>query len=305
MKKVLVIHGGAGVIPKSFPPEKVNAYLQSLAQVLEHGFSVLNQGGSALDAVTSAVLQFECDPLFNAGKGAVYTTEATHELDASIMDGRTREFGAVCTVRHVKHPVTLARIVMEQSDHFMLSGSGAESFAKRHGVEMVDNSYFDNEYRFRQLEKAREQNIVARDHDIDSVKPMGTVGAVALDGNGNLAAATSTGGTTNKVCGRVGDTPILGAGTYANNDSCAVSCTGFGEEFIKNMVAYDIHARMAYQGLSLKEATEKVVFEQLDKGMGGLIAVDRYGNFAQPFNTPGMFRGVQTDTTPPRTAIWE
>lgn len=305
MKQVLVIHGGAGVIPQTFPPEKIAAYKKGLARALGKGFWVLKNGGCALDSAMAAILEFERDPLFNAGRGAVYTADETHEMDAAIMNGRTLDFGAVCTVRHVKHPIRLARAVMEHSPHLFLSADGAETFARERGLEFVDNRFFDDAYRYQQLLEAKETGAIVRDHDIETAKPMGTVGAVALDASGNLAAATSTGGTTNKACGRVGDTPIPGAGTYADNRTCAVSCTGFGEEFMIKAAAYDVHARMSYQGLSLEQAARKVTFEHLEPGSGGLIALDRHGNFALPFNTPGMFRGVQTNDSEPCVNIWE
>jgi len=300
-----VIHGGAGVIPKTFPPEKIKTYQQGLSAALEQGFAVLKIGGSALDAAMAAILEFERNPLFNAGRGAVYTADATHEMDAAVMNGRTLDFGAVCTVRHVKHPILLARAIMENSPHRLLSADGAEAFAREQMLELVDNSFFDDAYRYEQLLEAWETDTIIRDHDLDLTKPMGTVGAVALDASGDLAAATSTGGTTNKACGRVGDTPIPGAGTYADNRTCAVSCTGFGEEFMIKAAAYDVHARMIYQGLTLEEAARKVVFEHLEPGSGGLIALDRQGNFALPFNTPGMFRGVQSSDADPCVNIWE
>jgi L-asparaginase / beta-aspartyl-peptidase len=305
LKPVLVIHGGAGVIPQTFPPEKIAAYKKGLSRALGKGFFVLANGGSAIDAATAAVLEFERDPLFNAGKGAVYTADETHEMDAAIMNGRTLDFGAACTVRNIKHPIRLARAIMEHSPHLFLSADGAEAFAREKGLEFVDNSFFDDAYRYEQLLEAKAAGVIVRDHDIEMAKPMGTVGAVALDASGNLAAATSTGGTTNKACGRVGDTPIPGAGTYADNRTCAVSCTGFGEEFMIKAAAYDVHARMIYQGLSLEQAAQKVVFEHLEPGSGGLIALDGQGNFALPFNTPGMFRGVQTNDSEPRVNIWE
>lgn len=306
MTKVLLIHGGAGVIPRTYPPEKIEVYKKGLFNALKMGFSVLSDDGCALDAVISAVLEFERDPLFNAGKGAVYTAKETHEMDAAVMDGLTHNFGAACTLTRIKHPIRLARAVMENSPHALMSGKGAEEFARLQGMEFVDNSFFDDAFRYEQLKKAKAANKIILDHDADThQRPMGTVGAVALDAHGNIAAATSTGGTTNKICGRVGDTPIPGAGTFADNRTCAVSCTGFGEEFMKKAAAYDLNARMAYQGLSLEQAAQKVVFEHLDPGTGGLIALDRNGNFAMPFNTPGMFRGVQTDTLDPNVAIWE
>jgi beta-aspartyl-peptidase (threonine type) len=307
MKPVIVIHGGAGVISRNTAPEKIEQYLLGLKAALKNGFDILENGGSALDATTASVVEFENNPLYNAGRGAVYTSRGTHELDAAIMDGRDRNFGAACTVQHIKHPIKLARKIMEQSPHIFFSGEGAETFGKKHKLEFVENSFFDDKYRYQQFLKARQEGVIVRDHDldIDTPKPKGTVGAVAVDIYGNLAAATSTGGTTNKSCGRVGDTPIPGAGTFADNQTCAVSCTGFGEEFMKKAAAYDIHARMLYNSLSLEEATRKVVFEYLEPDSGGLIAVDRNGNFAMPFNTPGMFRGYKNSAEDSFVKIWE
>ena len=307
MKPVIVIHGGAGVIPKTTAPDKIEQYRLGMKTVLERGFTILKNGGSALDAATESVVEFEKNPLFNAGRGAVYTSHATHEMDAAIMDGKDRNFGAVCTVQHVKYPIRLARTIMEKSPHVFFSGEGAEAFGKEHNLEFVENSFFDDESRYQQLLKARQEGVIVRDHDLelDVPKPKGTVGAVALDMHGNLSAATSTGGTTNKSCGRVGDTPIPGAGTFADNQTCAVSCTGFGEEFMKKVVAYDLHARMEYSSLSLEEAAKKVVFELLDPDSGGLIALDRNGNFSMPFNTPGMFRGYKTADGDSFVKIWE
>lgn len=307
MKTVLVVHGGAGVISKNTPSDKVDQYLLGLKIALENGFNILRKGGNAIDAVMESVVEFEKNPLFNAGKGAVYTSHATHEMDAAIMDGTNRNFGAVCTVQHVKYPIKLARTIMEKSSHIFFSGEGAEAFGRKHKLEFVENSFFDDEYRYQQLLKARQEGVVARDHDIDldTPKPMGTVGAVALDIHGNLAAATSTGGTTNKSCGRIGDTPILGTGTFADNQTCAVSCTGFGEECMKKVVAYDLHARMSYSSLSLSEAARQVIHEQLEPDSGGLIAVDRNGNFVMDFNTPGMFRGYKSADSGSFLKIWE
>ena len=302
---VLLIHGGAGVIPRDTPQQKVEEYKQGLKIALENGFKILNEGGTAIDAVMESVVEFENNPLFNAGRGAVYTARETHEMDAAIMDGRDLNSGAACTIQHVRHPVKLARKIMENSPHLLLSGEGAEAFARQHHMEFVKNSFFDDEIRFQQLVKARQMNAIVRDHDMDMVKPMGTVGAVALDVHGDLAAATSTGGTTNKFCGRVGDTPILGAGNYADNRTCAVSCTGFGEEFMTKLAAYDLHSRMIYKGLSLEEAAQEVVFGNLDPDSGGLIAVDTHGNFTLPFNTPGMFRGGRTASSDAMVKIWE
>lgn len=305
MKPVLVIHGGAGVIPRSTPKDKADRYLLGLKIALKKGFDILKNGGAALDAAMASVIEFEEDPLFNAGRGAVYTAKETHEMDAAIMDGKNHDFGAVCTIKHIRYPIRLARAVMEKSPHALLSGEGAEAFGKEHQVEMVDNSYFDDEYRLQQLVQAKKKGVIARDHDIEGEKPMGTVGAVALDTHGNLAAATSTGGTTNKICGRVGDTPVPGAGNWADNRTCAVSCTGFGEEFMKKAAAYDLHARMLYMDIPLEKAAQDVVFEHLEPGSGGLIAVDYHGNFVMPYNTPGMFRGCQTLESGPFTRIWE
>ncbi len=307
MEPVIVIHGGAGVIPKNTTPEKVEQYMLAMKVALESGFKILKDGGSALDATMESVIYFEDNPLFNAGRGAVYTSCGTHELDAAIMDGRNRNFGAACTIKHIKHPIKLARTIMENSYHHIFSGEGAEDFARKNKFEFVENSFFDDEYRYQQLLKARQDGVIVRDHDLDLCVPkgMGTVGAVALDSLGNLAAATSTGGTTNKSCGRVGDTPLPGAGTFADNQTCAVSCTGFGEEFIKKLAAYDIHAKMLYRSMPLSEAAEEVVFKHLEPNSGGLIAMDRKGNFTMPFNTPGMFRAYKTAAGYSAIKIWD
>ncbi len=305
-KPVLVIHGGAGVIPRDTPGDMVEKYEQGMKIALKKGYALLKKGGTALDATMASVIEFEKNPLFNAGRGAVYTADETHEMDAAIMDGKNLNSGAACTVRHIRHPIKLARKIMEQSPHRLLSGDGAEAFARQHDMDFVENSFFDDEIRFQQLLKARQMGSIVRDHDLDmAAKPMGTFGAVALDVHGNLAAATSTGGTTNKFCGRVGDTPVPGAGNYADNRTCAVSCTGFGEEFMKKLAAYDLHSRMIYSGLSLDAAAQKVVFEHLDPGTGGLIAVDARGNFSLLYNTPGMFRGYQTAPGDAIVKIWE
>lgn len=307
VKPIIVVHGGAGVIAKETPPEKAEHYQRGLQASLEKGFAILQKNGTAVDAVAAAVVELEDNTSFNAGRGAVYTEKATHEMDASIMDGRNLDFGGVCTVKKVKHPVNLAKEVLSHSSHLIFSGSGAEKFAKERNIDLVTNEYFDDEFRYNQLVKARSEGIVARDHDIDvtdNEKPMGTVGAVAIDMNGNLAAATSTGGTTNKQCGRVGDTPVPGAGTYADNRTCAVSCTGYGEEFLKKCVAYDLHARILYKGISLQQAAEEVVWQYMEKGTGGLIAVDKNGNITLPFNTPGMLRGYKRTAEDWRVKIW-
>ena len=296
----LAIHGGAGAIPKSeMTPEREAAYRKDLERALRAGHDVLKRGGSSLDAVEAAIHVLEDSPLFNAGKGAVFTHEGRNELDASIMDGATRRAGAVAGVQRIKNPISLARMVMERSPHVMLTSDGAEAFARDNGVELVDPKYFWTESRWKSLQRALESEKKAGDAshveaaDIGEYK-FGTVGAVALDRAGNLAAGTSTGGMTNKRWGRIGDSPIIGAGTFADNATCAVSATGHGEFFIRWAVAYDISALMAYKNMSLVEAADTVVMEKLVKagGEGGVIAVDRDGNVAMPFNSPGMFRGT-------------
>src|SRR6266446_2643946 len=294
----LVIHGGAGTIERAnMTPEKEREYRAGLERALTAGYDILKRGGSSLDATEAAVRVLEDDPHFNAGKGSVFTSGGTNEMDAAIMDGKTLAAGAVAVLNHVKNPISLARLVMEKSGHVMIDGEGAESFAKENGLELVDQKYFFTQQRWDALEKIKAaeksrggaggKKFIITDQDRH-----GTVGAVALDQSGNLAAATSTGGTTNKRAGRVGDSPVIGAGTYANNATCAVSATGDGEYFIRATVGHDISALMEYSGMSLKEAAEAV----LDKvaklgGTGGLIAIDRQGNFALPFNTSGMYRG--------------
>ncbi|NND95144.1 MAG: isoaspartyl peptidase/L-asparaginase [Flavobacteriales bacterium] len=292
---VLAVHGGAGTLIRSqMSPEKEKAYTDALRDSLKAGQALLSKGGSAMDVVESAVKSMEDSPLFNAGKGSVFTADGTHEMDASIMNGIDLSAGAVCGVSGVKNPISLARKVMEKTDHVMLAGKGAEDFAKSIGVKMMHESYFHDDFRFRQWQSVKGSDEVALDHNINIDKKFGTVGAVALDVHGNIAAATSTGGMTNKKYGRVGDSPIIGSGTYANNNTCAVSCTGSGEFFIKGVVAYEVSAIMEFKGLSLKEACDEVIHDRLLKinGDGGLIAVDSKGNYALPFNTEGMYRGV-------------
>src|SRR5690606_27822656 len=301
----IVIHGGAGtILKKNMSDEQEKAYQEKLQEALDSGYLVLKNGGTAIEAVEKAIVVMEDSPLFNAGKGAVYTNADTNELDASIMDGKTLNAGAVSGVRNVKNPIKLVRLVMEKSEHVMLSGKGAEDFAKQHQIEIVDSTYFYNEHRLKQLNKIKDSEKIQLDHsdddeqgDVSEFKDskFGTVGAVALDKHGNLAAATSTGGMTNKKYGRIGDSPIIGAGTYANNATCAVSCTGHGEFFIRNVVAYDVAALMEYKEKSLIDAANYVVNEKLVKlgGDGGLIAIDNQGNIAMPFNTAGMYRGYK------------
>ena len=288
----LVVHGGAGTIVKSkMTPEKETAIRAALNEALNAGWSVLNEGGTSTEAAIAAVMVLEDSPFFNAGKGAVYTSSETHELDASIMEGQTLQAGAVSGVSNVKNPIVLARLVMTDSPHVMLSGKGAETFAEEHNLEIVSNDYFNTEYRYQQLQESKER--AKKKAALQPPEKFGTVGAVALDKHGNLTAATSTGGTTNKRYGRVGDSPIIGAGTYANNKSCAVSATGHGEFFIRNVVAHDICARMQYREESLSDAANSVVHDTLVEagGSGGVIAIDRQGNVAMPFNTKGMYRG--------------
>lgn len=297
----IVIHGGAGTILKeNMTPELEKEYKETLEKAIRAGYAILNDGGSSNDAVQAAINIMEDSPLFNAGKGAVFTNAGNNELDASFMDGKSLNAGAVAGVTTVKNPINLARAVMEKSKHVMLSGPGAEYFARQQGLEIVDPSYFYTETRWKSLERAKEKEKVELDHDGQAMffDPMvknakfGTVGCAALDKNGNLAAGTSTGGMTNKRWGRVGDSPIIGAGTYANNNTCAVSATGWGEYFIRGVVAYDISALMEYKGLSLSDAAKEVIQKKLPAmgGDGGIVAIDGYGNIAMEFNTAGMYR---------------
>jgi beta-aspartyl-peptidase (threonine type) len=302
----IAIHGGAGTIDKSkMTAEKRAKYEQKLNEAIDAGYSLLESGKSSQEAVIAAIQVLENSPLFNAGKGAVYTFEGKHELDASIMDGKTLNAGAVSGVRTVKSPILLAKMVMDKSVHVMLSGEGAEKFAAEQGIAPVDNTSFDTKHRYESLLKAKEKikksakelkDFRAAHDSLPVEYKVGTVGAVALDSNGNIAAGTSTGGMTAKRYGRVGDSPIIGAGTYANNESCAVSATGHGEYFIRYHVAADICARMQYQGISLDEAANKVVNGILKEagGSGGIIAVDKLGNIAMPFNTKGMYRASKS-----------
>lgn len=270
--------------------EREKAYLQALETCISTGFSIINAGGSAMDAVTAAVVALEDCELFNAGKGAVFTNNGTHEMDAAVMWGEDLSAGAVAGIRRVKNPVSLARAVMDQGDFVMLYGTGAEEFAAKAGLAFEEDIYFYTEQRWNQLLQIRGTSGMELDHG--SSKKMGTVGAVALDQNGNLAAATSTGGMTNKRYHRIGDSPVIGSGTYANNRTCAISCTGHGEFFIRSVVAYDISCLIEYKGLSLEAACEKVVMEKLVKigGEGGLVAIDSMGNICLPFNSEGMYR---------------
>lgn len=306
-KFVLVIHGGAGTILKSqMTAEREKAYNDALEQALRTGHDILQKGGTALDAVEASVRSMEDNPLFNAGKGAVFTNEGKNELDAAIMDGRTLTAGSVAGVTTIKNPITAARAVMEKSPHVMMTGAGAEKFAKQQGLEIVDPSYFYTEGRWKDLQRAKaEDSLKMRSGQTDTLKKTwlrqpenkdfkyGTVGAVALDRHGNLAAATSTGGMTNKKFGRVGDAPIIGSGTYANNSTVAISCTGWGEYFIRLVMAKSISDMMEFGNMPLKKAADEMVMKRLPAlgGDGGLIAVDKDGNIAMPFCTAGMYRG--------------
>lgn len=306
----MVIHGGAGTIAReSLSAEREREYRAVLEQALRAGHAILEKNGSALDAVEAAIRVMEDSPLFNAGKGAVFTAEGKNELDAAIMDGTGLRAGSVAGVTHVRNPISLARRVMEASPHVMLTGAGAEAFAKQQGIELVDEKYFFTQPRWDALQRAKQAEqrqpagALAPAHGGD--RKFGTVGAVALDRQGRIAAGTSTGGMTNKRWGRVGDAPIIGAGTYAS-DRCGVSGTGHGEYFIRNVVAYDICARVQYRGETLEQAARYVVMEKLvaQQGEGGVIAMDAYGNYTMPFNSSGMYRGRIGRDGVPVTAIF-
>ena len=291
----IAIHGGAGtILKKNMTPETEAAYHAKLNEALDAGEAILKEGGTAMDAVVATIKVMENSPLFNAGKGAVFTNAGTNELDASFMDGKTQNAGAVGGVTNIKNPITAARAVMEKSEHVFLTGKGAEEFAQKMGLEIVEPEYFYTERRWNSLQRAKdsEQKVGALPLKYNDYK-YGTVGCAALDKAGNLAAGTSTGGMTNKRYNRIGDAPIIGAGCYANNNTCAISSTGHGEFFIRYAVAHDISARMEYLKEDLQTAANQVVNEKLVKvgGSGGIISVDRYGNVAMPFNTSGMYRG--------------
>ena len=315
-KITLVIHGGAGTITRAnMTPEKEKAYREALDAALQKGYAVLKNGGASLKAVEAAIMVLENSPLFNAGKGAVFTNEGKNELDAAVMDGKDLAAGAIAGVTTIKNPIQAAIAVMEKSPHVLMVGKGAELFAKEHGIEIVDPSYFYTETRYKALQQAKKEEKIESDHSEKNKKQVhkkpktgfldkedliftegkkfGTVGCVALDKFGNLAAGTSTGGMTNKKYGRVGDAPIIGAGTYANNATCAVSATGHGEFFMRSVVAYDISALMEYKGHSVKDAAEEVVMKKLVErgGEGGVVALDKNGNISMPFNSEGMYRG--------------
>lgn len=303
----IIIHGGAGtILKKNMTDEKEAAYKAKLEEAIKVGHTILKNGGTSQEAVIKTIQVMEESPLFNAGKGAVFTNAGTNELDASFMDGKTLNAGAVAGVKDVKSPIELAVKVMTDSEHVMLSGEGASTFAKEKGLEIVDPSYFYTERRFKSLQRIIDREKTQLDHDdktavfydsdIKNAK-FGTVGCVALDKNGNIAAGTSTGGMTNKRWGRIGDAPIIGSGTYANNNTCGVSSTGWGEYFIRSQIAYDISAQMEYQQKSLKEATTDVIQNKLTKlgGTGGVVALDKNGNMSFEFNTAGMYRASMND----------
>jgi beta-aspartyl-peptidase (threonine type) len=300
----LAIHGGAGTLPRTeMRGDQELNYRAGLREALDAGFAVLQARGTSLDAVTRAVMVLEDNPLFNAGRGSVFTHDGHNELDAAIMDGHTLRAGAVCGVTHIRNPIDLARTVMEHSEYVMLSGAGAEEFALSRGVALVPRSYFHTPERWRQLERLRSGDTGLSALTISHV---GTVGAVALDDNGRLAAATSTGGMTGKRYNRIGDSPIIGAGTYADDRSCAVSATGHGEIFIRAAVAHDICSRMRFGGRTLSDAVREVVLEELPalRGEGGVIAIDGAGEIVMEFNSEGMFRAGRKAGEEPRIAIY-
>ncbi len=299
------MHGGAGTIfKKILTSEKEKNYRAALELGIEAGYRILENNGSAIDAVEAAVECLEDYPYFNAGKGSVFNHEGKHEMDASIMDGSDLKAGAVAGIKHVKNPIALAKEIMLHSEHVFLCGEGAEEFARERNLRLEGDDYFFNQERYNQWQHALKHDVITLDHGGE--KKYGTVGAVALDGYGNLAAATSTGGITNKRFGRVGDSPVIGAGTYANNSTCAISCTGHGEFFIRAVVAYDVHALMEYKDMLLREACDLVVHKKLVSlgAEGGLIAIDRFCNIEMPFNSEGMYRGYRKSGGLAVTAIY-
>ena len=291
----LVIHGGAGTIRKSdLTAEQEAEYLKTLNEALDIGETILKNGGTSKEAVAKTIMRMEDSPLFNAGKGAVFTNAGTNELDASVMDGTSQNAGAVGGVKKVRNPIQAAVAVMDNSPHVMLTGEGADQFAEEQGLNLVENDYFHTDRRWKSLQKVKEKEAAKTGYIMENTdSKFGTVGCVALDNSGNIFAGTSTGGMTNKRWGRVGDSPIIGAGTYADNATCGVSCTGHGEYFIRYAVAYDVAARMAYLGENVNEAADFIVHKKLVEkgGSGGLIALDAKGNVAMPFNSEGMYRG--------------
>jgi L-asparaginase / beta-aspartyl-peptidase len=314
MQKIsIAIHGGAGtIIKEDMTPDLEKAYRNALKDALNAGYAVLEIGGSAVNAVKAAVVVMEDNPLFNAGKGAVFTKKGLNELDAAIMDGSTLNAGAIAGVRNIRNPIELAEEVMLHSGHVFLSGKGANDFAIKQGIKLEADEYFFSQYRYDQWRQIRDSDLYQLDHKADKLvglmkdKKFGTVGAVACDGEGNIAAATSTGGMTNKRFGRIGDSPMIGAGTYANNKTCAISCTGHGEIFIKAVAAYDVSCLMEYKNMTLQQACEEVVLKKLVAlhGEGGLIGMDAKGNAALVFNCAGMYRGLKNSDGENRIAIY-
>jgi beta-aspartyl-peptidase (threonine type) len=304
----LAIHGGAGTLVKGLmTPELEMKYKEALSITLNEAYKILENGGTAVDAVELAVRMLEDTPLFNAGKGSVFTAEGTHEMDAAIMDGKTLNAGAVSLVTGIKNPVSLARDVMDKSYHVFLAGHGAMQFAKDQGYQLEDSKYFFDEVRYQQWQGIKDSETFQLDHSVKKEGKFGTVGAVACDQSGNIAAATSTGGMTNKKWGRVGDSPMIGAGNYANNSTCAVSCTGSGEFFIRGVVAYDVSCLMEHKNATLEMATNEVINKRILEinGDGGLIAVDAKGNIAMPFNTEGMYRACKSSSGAYNLAIYK
>lgn len=303
----IAVHGGAGTLIRgNMTSEKEKMYRKTIQESLDVGYEILKSNGDSLSAVEQAVIILENSPLFNAGKGSVFTAKGTHQMDASIMEGNFLNAGAVSLVTGIKNPIALARRILEDSPHVLLAGSGAMEFAKLHKFQLEEEDYFYDEFRFQQWQEIKNTSEFQLDHSDKKDSKFGTVGAVACDLNGNIAAATSTGGMTNKKWGRIGDTPIIGVGNYANNRTCAVSCTGSGEYFMRGVVAYDVSCLMEYKNLSLEEATSEVIHKRLPKlkGDGGLIAVDAKGNIAMPFNTEGMYRGQRTSKNIDFVAIY-
>ena len=304
----IAIHGGAGTLVRGMMTSALEKeYKLALETSLNAGYSILEGGGTSVDAVETAVSHLEDSPLFNAGKGSVFTATGTHEMDASIMDGSDRNAGAVSLVSGIKNPIQLARKVMDKSEHVFLAGEGAMKFAKSLGFNTYESNYFYNELRYKQWQEIKDSDTFQLDHAKSKDHKFGTVGAVACDRFGNVAAATSTGGMTNKRFGRVGDSPMIGAGNYANNKTCAVSCTGSGEYFIRGVVAYEVSALMEFKSYSVEQAAEEVIQHRIleIKGDGGLIAIDRAGNIAMPFNTEGMYRAQRSSQNKMEIAIYK
>lgn len=296
-KPALAVHGGSGDIPASVKkPDVKNKYKSALQDALDSGFNILKKNGSALESVIKGVCVLEDCELFNAGKGSVFNAKGKHRMDAAVMEGQSLKAGAVTNIREIKNPVLLAEEVLNHSQYVFLGGEEAVEFAKRRNFDFMPDSYFFTQHRYDQWKQVEGSEQVTLDHSSAEDKKFGTVGAVAVDSNGNVAAATSTGGVVNKAWGRIGDTPVIGAGTYADNETCAVSCTGYGEYFIRSVAAHDLSSRMKYKKLGLKTAADEVI-NKVKKmgGEGGLIAIDSQGNISMPFNSQGMYRGMKNE----------